>query len=75
MPYASVEDLPEPIQAHLPMHAREIYRAAFNNAWSSYGGQSPARREQTAHRVAWAAVKRRYRKDGDYWVKREAETD
>jgi cation transport regulator len=70
MPYASVEDLPESIQKHLPMHAQEIYRGAFNSAWSNYADQSPIHREQTAHRVAWAAVKRRYRKEGDDWVER-----
>jgi len=25
-------------------------------------------REQITHRIAWAAVKRRYRKAGDEWV-------
>ena len=71
MTYASVQELPEAIQTHMPMHAREIYRAAFNSAWSNYADQSPANREQTAHRVAWAAVKRRYRREGEYWVERE----
>jgi cation transport regulator len=28
-------------------------------------------RETTAHRVAWAAVKRKYQKSGDRWVARE----
>ena len=28
-------------------------------------------RESTAHRVAWAAVKRKYRKSGDRWIPRE----
>ncbi|MDD2875943.1 MAG: ChaB family protein [Acidiphilium sp.] len=65
MPYASIDDLPSSVQAHLPSHAQEIYRSAFNHAWTEYGGE-----EATAHRVAWAAVKRRYRKDGDEWVPR-----
>jgi len=63
MPYATNEDLPSSVRAHLPPHAQDIFRAAFNHAWASYGG-----REATAHRVAWAAVKRRYRKLGDEWV-------
>jgi len=70
MPYASIEDLPAPLQVHLPRHAQEIYRSAFNSAWSSYGDRDEARQEQTAHRVAWAAVKRRYRKQGVDWVVR-----
>ncbi|MGA2290638.1 ChaB family protein [Bradyrhizobium sp.] len=28
-------------------------------------------REKTAHRVAWAAVKRKYEKSGDRWIPRE----
>jgi cation transport regulator len=71
LPYASVEDLPSPIHAHLPLHGQEIYRSAFNNAWTEYAARGPVRRETTAHRVAWAAVKRRYQKSGDRWVARE----
>ena len=71
MPYASVEDLPPPVQAHLPQHAQEIYRSAFNNAWTEYAERGPVQCETTAHRVAWAAVKRKYRKSGDRWVARE----
>ncbi len=70
MPYASIEDLPPPVQAHLPRHAQEIYLGAFNNAWIEYAARGPTR-EVTAHRVAWAAVKRKYRKSGDQWVPRD----
>ncbi len=68
MPYASNDDLPLAIRGHLPPHAQDIFRAAFNSAWASYGAREPARREEIAHRVAWAAVKRRYRRAGDAWV-------
>lgn len=68
MPYASNAALPPSIRAHLPPHAQDIFRAAFNHAWESYGMREPDRREEIAHRVAWAAVKRRYRKLGDQWV-------
>jgi cation transport regulator len=71
LPYLSVEDLPQPIQAHLPPHAQEIYRGAFNSAWKQYAARGPVQRERTAHRVAWAAVKRRYLKSGDRWISRE----
>lgn len=67
MPYSSNEALPLSIRAHLPPHAQDIFRAAFNHAWESYGMREPGRREEIAHRVAWAAVKRRYRKVGDRW--------
>jgi cation transport regulator len=68
MPYASNDDLPVPIRRHLPEHAQDIFREAFNNAWRTYGAREPGRREEIAHRVAWAAVKKRYRKVGDDWV-------
>jgi cation transport regulator len=68
MPYASIDSLPPALRLHLPLHAQEIYRSAFNNAWEYYGRRYPAQREEIARRVAWAAVKRRYTKaDGD-WV-------
>jgi cation transport regulator len=69
LPYGSVEDLPPPVQAHLPLHAQEIYLSAFNNAWTEYAARGPAQRESTAHRVTWAAVKRKYQKSGDRWYR------
>jgi len=68
MPYASNGDLPPAIRAHLPEHAQDIYRSAFNGAWKTYGNRAPHAREEIAHRVAWAAVKRRYRKVADEWI-------
>ena len=75
MPYASNGDLPVSIRAHLPPHAQDIFRATFNSAWASYGAREPERREEIAHRIAWAAVKRRYRKRGDARVPIAAEWD
>jgi cation transport regulator len=69
MPYSEIEDLPPAVRRHLPRHAQEIYLAAFNNAWAEYGGDP--RREEIAHRVAWAAVKKLYVKAGDQWVSRD----
>lgn len=71
MPYASIDDLPPSVSRHLPPHAQEIYVGAFNGAWDQYAWEGPALREQTAHRVAWAAVKRKYVKLGDSWIVRE----
>ncbi|KAF1076653.1 ChaB family protein [Methanogenium sp. MK-MG] len=55
------------MKSHLPLHAQEIYLAAFDNAWEEYADPEKRRgeesREETAHRVAWDAVKRRYRKN------------
>jgi cation transport regulator len=67
MPYNDVSDLPESVRDHLPAHAQEIYMKAFNSAWDQY--KDPEERlgdsshDETAHRVAWAAVKKTYVKD------------
>jgi cation transport regulator len=69
MPYATLDDLPPSIQ-RLPWHAQEIFRAAFNAAWDSYADRGGQAQEEIAHRVAWAAVKKRYRKVGAIWVEK-----
>ncbi|MGO4172858.1 ChaB family protein [Bosea sp. TAF32] len=66
MPYAANMDLPPTVRGHLPEHAQDIYRATFNHAFASHAAD--AEREEIAHRIAWAAVKRSYAKDGDHWV-------
>jgi cation transport regulator len=68
MPYRTTAKLPESVKLHLPRQAQEIYRAVFNHAWKEYSARRD--REALAHRVAWAAVKRRYRKFGQAWVKK-----
>jgi cation transport regulator len=70
MPYAVNDNLPASVRSHLPPHAQDIYREAFNHAWSNHPGD-----ETTPHRIAWAAVRRSYRKAGDMWVRREAAGD
>lgn len=66
MPYATNLDLPGPVRSHLPAHAQDIFRSAYNHALDRYGD------EATAFRVAWAAVKRLYVKVDDRWVERAA---
>ena len=70
MPYAANEDLPPSVRNHLPAHAQDIYRSAFNYAWQTYGARDRAHIEEIAHRVAWSAVKKRYQKLGDTWMPR-----
>jgi cation transport regulator len=71
MPYRTNQELPDSVKNSLPSHAQDIYREAFDNAWSEY--QDPAKRrgneslEEVAHRVAWAAVKKKYEKVGEEW--------
>lgn len=71
MPYSTTADLP-PALRNLPRHAQEIFLAAFNNAWDTHAGRGPVAQEETAFRIAWAAVKERYRKCGDVWVAKES---
>lgn len=77
MPYQHLSDLPDPVKEHLPHHAEEIYRAAFNSAWRQYDKpqerQGDRSREETAHAVAWNAVKQSYEKnDKGNWVKKSS---
>jgi cation transport regulator len=70
VPYSRNEDLPEGVRGHLPAHAQDIYRAAFNNAYLAHRGDP--RQEEAARRIAWAAVKHKYQKVGDRWEKTDA---
>jgi len=78
MPYKDRGELPESVRAHLPTHAQDIYRAAYDSAWNEYADASKRRgdesREETAHKVAWAAVKHDYEKDerSGQWRRRSA---
>ncbi len=75
MPYTKLSELPERVKNNLPAHAEEIYLAAFNSAWEQYDEAEERRgnatREETAHKVAWAAVKNSYAKNEEgEWVKK-----
>lgn len=69
MPYTKVSELPDSVKNVLPGHAQDIYKEAFNSAFDQYKDPEERRgdadREETAHRVAWAAVKKTYEKDSD----------
>ena len=66
MPYETLTDLPDSVRDNLTKHAQEIYQAAFNSAWEQYDQpeerRDDASREETAHKVAWSAVKQEYEK-------------
>jgi cation transport regulator len=62
MPYQSNEDFPPSVRNYLPPHAQDVYREAFNNAYRQHA--LDPRREEASHRIAWAAVKRSYVKEG-----------
>lgn len=69
MPYSTKNDLPDNVRNVLPEHAQDIYKEAFNSAYDEYKDPDNRRgntdREETAHRVAWSAVKQKYSKGDD----------
>jgi cation transport regulator len=54
MPYRLNRELPPVVRSHLPEHAQDIYREAYNQAYAAHAGD--AERERRAHMIAWAAV-------------------
>jgi len=74
MPYPKITSLPGGVRNVLPEHAQVIFRKTYNNAWKEYrlpeDRKYSASREETAHKVAWGAVKQVYKKNGDQWVKK-----
>lgn len=75
MPYTSISELPDSVKDTLPKHAQEIYKEAFNHAYDEYKNPEDryagSDREETAHKVAWSAVKNTYEKmkDGRWGLK------
>lgn len=66
MPYDSKKDLPESVKDALPSHAQEIFKEAFNAASKEYD------EEETAYKVAWSAVKKKYEKNDDgEWMNKD----
>ncbi len=77
MPYKNLSELPDQVRDNLPKHAQEIYKSAFNNAWKQYDEPNERRgndsREEVSHKVAWAAVKKEYKKrDDGRWVAKDS---
>ena len=61
----------------LPSHAQKIYREAHKNAVKQYSNPSKRRggkqqsKEQIAHKVAWSAVKKEYKKKCEKCVQKK----
>ena len=61
----------------LPQHAQHIYKKVHASAIKQY--QNPEKRrggerqsaEQVAHKAAWAAVKKEYKKKGSEWIRKD----
>ena len=62
----------------LPAHAQEIFKEAHSSALEQYknpdkrrGGKKESN-EEVAHKVAWSAVKKKYKKgEDDKWIKKK----
>ncbi len=62
----------------LPSHAQEIFKEAHSSALEQYkdpdkrrGGKKESK-EEVAHKVAWSAVKKKYKKgEDDKWIKKK----
>jgi cation transport regulator len=67
MPYSKISELPENVKI-LPKKAQSIFMSAFNSALEQYGD------EETARKVAWGAVKKSYKKEGEKWVSKNKES-
>jgi len=71
-----LSDVTEKRIDQLPEHAQHIFKKAHASALNQY--ENPKKRrggakedvEEVAHKVAWAAVKKEYKKKGDEWVKK-----
>jgi len=79
MPYDKISELPDSVKNNVPQEGQEIYKEAYNSAWDQYDKPSkPSKRsgdssrEETAHKVAWSAVKEKYKKEGDKWVRKDS---
>jgi len=59
-----MKNLPAQIK-NLPKHAQEIWISAFNNSYKKYG-------EERARKIAWSAVKSKFKKVKDKWVSKKA---
>jgi cation transport regulator len=75
MAYSSKKKLPKAIQDSLPSGAQAIYKEVFNKAQEFY--EDPSKRrdrkedvDEVASKVAWSAVKKKYKKIDSKWKRK-----
>jgi cation transport regulator len=74
MPYDSLKDLPKNVTNPLPGAAQRMWLAAFNSAYNRCSKEDGKDCETVARSIAWAAVKRKYKKGKDgKWVKKKSD--
>ena len=59
MPY-SIKELPEQVKK-LPINAKKVFISSFNKAYITHT-------EQESFKIAWSAVKQKYKKTNNNWV-------
>lgn len=62
MPYAHNSDLPPSVCSHLPEHVQDIYREAFNRAYTDHAGDP--RQEKASSRNCMGGGKEALRDTG-----------
>jgi cation transport regulator len=66
MPYRRIEDLPDRIKKNLSGDPQKIFREVYDNSWKQYFSPEKRRGEadpgEAANKVAWSAVKKKYKK-------------
>lgn len=68
MLYQANTDLPSSLREQLPEAAQSLYRETFNYAYAAHAGEYD--REQRAHLIAWAALRRAYVRVDGHWEER-----
>tara|TARA_Y100000310_G_C20117867_1_gene550108 strand:+ start:361 stop:558 length:198 start_codon:yes stop_codon:yes gene_type:complete len=63
LPYKKNSELPDSVLNVLPAKAQDIFRETFNSVYRE-------KDEVTAFKIAWSAVKKKYKKKGKKWVKK-----
>jgi cation transport regulator len=73
MRFENIEELPQAVRDALPKKAQEVYLKACNRASGAPAAMPGAAVEHSpnaqAHKAAWQAVKKLYRKRGNRWVR------
>ncbi len=69
MPFETKTELPKQVKDSLPKQAQEIWKEAYNSAFEQYDDpdkrRGDASQEEAAAKVAWSAVKKKYKKGDD----------
>lgn len=67
MPFQSINQLPRNVRDSLPSHGQQSYMKSFNRAYTAYPDSeeddNEEKRESSSHEAAWAAIRKKFKKD------------